>query len=49
MTDFDDYHDEALILDLAYEPVVPDPVSPQLTELLSLKSLSDSARIIQPG
>ncbi len=40
---------QSAILYIANDPVIPNPVLPELAQLRALESLADTARIIQHG
>jgi len=47
MADAKDQHDQAVVFDLADEPVVADTVFPELSKARAVQRLSDAARIVQ--
>lgn len=49
MADLDHEDDELVILDIADEPVVSHPVTPELTQLRALKAIGDLSGIVEPG
>jgi hypothetical protein len=48
VTDLDHEHDQPVILDIANDPVVANPVAPVLAELGSLKAICYLSRIVEP-
>lgn len=48
MADLDDEHDQFVILDIADDPVVANPVAPEMAKALALQAFCELLRIIEP-
>lgn len=49
VSDAENEHDQAIIFELADEPVIPHAVFPELPQPRAVQRLSDAARIVQLG